>query len=106
MKNPVVTVSARATGKENDGVEASPVRGGSARKATQQEAPRPCEDEHCYSFKDSRTDAFARKARVSRESIRETLCNVRKLDAEVVKYRDRITGKMIDGRVPAVLLAM
>jgi tRNA A-37 threonylcarbamoyl transferase component Bud32 len=104
-----------STGKENVETLQCPSRQHAFLKPKPEEAPArqltraasSTDDEQCYSMKDSRAaDPCCRKARVSRESIMETLSNIRKLDAEVVRYRDRATGKMLDARIPEVVLAL
>ncbi|CAE8618371.1 unnamed protein product [Polarella glacialis] len=46
------------------------------------------------------------KLRQSRQQIEETLSNLRAVAAEVVKYRERGTGKMLEARVPSAVLAL
>lgn len=46
------------------------------------------------------------KPRPSRQSIENSLINLRELKAEVVSYRDPATGKMAEARVPSPVLAL
>ncbi|CAJ1450738.1 unnamed protein product [Effrenium voratum] len=56
---------------------------------------------------DSTDDAKeAEKQRLTRQRIEDTLCHSKAIQAEVVKYRDRVTGKMAEARVPKSVMAL
>ncbi|CAJ1400116.1 unnamed protein product [Effrenium voratum] len=46
------------------------------------------------------------KQRLTRQRIEDTLCHSKAIQAEVVKYRDRVTGKMAEARVPKSVMAL
>lgn len=46
------------------------------------------------------------RLRLTRQALEERVCKMRSIDAEVVKYKDKATGKMLEARVPATVLAL
>eukprot|EP00913_Durusdinium_trenchii_P030899 g28940.t1 len=44
--------------------------------------------------------------RLTRQRIEKTLCHSKAIQAEIVKYRDKVSGKLVEARVPTTLLAL
>ncbi|CAE6956483.1 unnamed protein product [Symbiodinium natans] len=46
------------------------------------------------------------RQRLTRQRIENTLCHSRAIQAEVIKYRDRVSGKLVEARIPSAVLAL